>query len=105
MLRAWFASVLEEGGGFDGADGDDTDWVVGGSLSACRSRWEEVRSFRRRVCEIQGMMKGAREMKLKKVDRDCNRISHILANKAFTDFWSDGSCNFISHLVSEDSYG
>jgi hypothetical protein len=48
MLRAWFASMLEEGGGFDGADGDDTDWVVGGSLSACRSRWEEVRSIRRR---------------------------------------------------------
>uniref|UniRef100_A0A0E0N4G3 Uncharacterized protein n=1 Tax=Oryza rufipogon TaxID=4529 RepID=A0A0E0N4G3_ORYRU len=98
MLRAWFASMLEEGGGFDGADGDDTDWVVGGSLSACRSRWEEVR-----ISEIQGMMKEARDMKLKKANRDCNRISHILANKARckspTNFWPDGSCNFISHLV------
>lgn len=55
------------------------------------------------VSEIQGMMKEARDMKLKKANRDCNRISHILANKARckspTNFWADGSCNFISHLV------
>lgn len=61
------------------------------------------------VREIQGMVKGAREMKLKKVNRNCNRISHVLANKgrceSLTDFWPDGSCNFISELMSADSYG
>ncbi|BAD73627.1 hypothetical protein [Oryza sativa Japonica Group] len=71
MLRAWFASMLEEGGGFDGADGDDTDWVVGGSLSACRSRWEE----------IQGVMKEARDMKLKKANRDCNHFGIVQGNR------------------------
>uniref|UniRef100_A0A0E0E4C8 RNase H type-1 domain-containing protein n=1 Tax=Oryza meridionalis TaxID=40149 RepID=A0A0E0E4C8_9ORYZ len=34
------------------------------------------------IREIQAIMKGGWEMKLKKVNRNCNRISHTLANKA-----------------------
>uniref|UniRef100_A0A0D9YGS5 Uncharacterized protein n=1 Tax=Oryza glumipatula TaxID=40148 RepID=A0A0D9YGS5_9ORYZ len=70
---------------------------IGWSVAACLHVGVDGKS------EIQGMMKEARDMKLKKANRDCNGISHILANKArcksLTNFWPDGSCNFISHLV------
>ena len=58
------------------------------------------------VMEARRIMTGNREVKVCKIHRSQNRVSHELANYARIHdcslFWRDNSCNFISRLVMED---
>lgn len=51
-------------------------------------------------------MFGNREIIIKKIHRNQNGCSHILANKGrceyCTEFWPDDSCNFLAALVNEE---
>lgn len=59
------------------------------------------------VKEVRDLCHGSREVALKKIHRNQNRVSHTLANRdrceACTAFWPDETCNFISHLLGESS--
>uniref|UniRef100_A0A0E0FCW8 Uncharacterized protein n=1 Tax=Oryza meridionalis TaxID=40149 RepID=A0A0E0FCW8_9ORYZ len=50
-------------------------------------------------------LNGHREIEVKKIHRDQNSVSHVLATRgrrdALTAFWPDDSCNFITHLCTK----
>lgn len=83
----------------------ETDCLVAKQLIQANEKGYSELAFL--VQEIQNLCKGSREVVIKKADRSQNRVSHALANRArcesLTDFWPDETCNFISHLVCEDS--
>lgn len=69
---------------------------------------EEGRSeFEFIIREIKCLLIRNREIVLTKINRNQNSVSHALASggrrESLTAFWPDDSCNFISHLVCNDS--
>lgn len=59
------------------------------------------------VREVRDLLMGSREVKLCKIHRNQNHLSHLLANlgrsNSLTKFRPDTSCNFISHVAREEA--
>ncbi len=59
------------------------------------------------IREIKYLLSDQRAFVVKKIHRSQNRVSHALANKArsenVSDFWLEGSCNFISQIIYDDA--
>lgn len=58
------------------------------------------------IREVKLLLKGNREIVIKKVSRGQSRDCHVLANKgrceSLTAFWPDDNCNFIPHVLGAD---
>lgn len=76
------------------------------ALNLLRSKQRVLSEMGFLVGEVHSLMTGQREIKLTKVYKDQNIVSHFLANKgrseSLTAFWPDDNCNFITHLLDVD---
>ncbi|EEE57524.1 hypothetical protein OsJ_07834 [Oryza sativa Japonica Group] len=82
----------------------ETDSIL--AVSAINGKTEDKSRFAYLIRELRLLQKGEREVKVQKVHRDHNKISHVLANSARvanrSDFWFGHESNCVSALILED---